>query len=58
MFRGCFKVDYIKALFTSVGEDSLKDWLNGVSETGTFVSNPNSTLARYELNLPVGWQIK
>ena len=41
MFRGCSNLNYVKCLATDGG--NARDWLNGVSETGTFVKNPNTT---------------
>ena len=38
MFRGCTKLNYIKCLATDISaSDCTKNWVNGVSSTGTFV---------------------
>lgn len=44
MFMGCSKLKYIKMLATDISADyCLHYWVNGVSNTGTFVKNKDAT---------------
>jgi hypothetical protein len=44
MFYGCFKLNYIKAMFTTTPSTSYMNyWVNGVASSGTFVKNSAAT---------------
>ena len=59
MFSRCSKLNYVKALFLeSYNTGNMADWLSGVSETGTFVKNPDATWQYAQPNIPSGWTIK
>ena len=59
MFYGCSKLNYVKALFTDISaQDCLTSWLNGVSETGTFVKNSAATWTNDEAYIPSGWTVQ
>lgn len=61
MFKGCSNLSYIKALFTqSFGSNynSTKDWVDGVSPTGTFIANYKRTdFTRGVSAIPEGWDL-
>lgn len=38
MFKGCANLNYIKCLAKSIPEGCTTEWVNGVAESGTFVS--------------------
>jgi hypothetical protein len=63
MFRGCSKLNYIKANFIdySNGNGEFTNWVNGVSNTGTFVMNPNATYKPDEIRgtsaIPTNWTV-
>ena len=64
MFRGCSKLNYIKAMFTTTPSSSYTSyWVDGVASTGTFVKNKNATwnvTASYGngyIGIPLGWTI-
>lgn len=58
MFYGCSKLNYVKALFTSnIG--CCKNWLYGVSSSGTFVKNAEATWDVVGASgVPEGWTIQ
>lgn len=60
MFRGCTKLNYIKALFTTTPGDSYTQyWVNGVSSTGTFIKNKNATWdVTGNSGIPSGWTVE
>ena len=60
IFNGCSKLNYIKALFTTTPSTSYtKNWVSGVSPTGTFVKNPEATWDVVGVNgVPSGWTVK
>ena len=60
MFRKCTKINYIKCLATDIhAPDSLTDWVNGVSSTGTFVKNLNmSNWTTGTSGIPSGWTVQ
>lgn len=63
MFKDCSSLNYVKAMFTSVGNttfsSALKDWLSGVPETGTFVMNAAATYDPVtDAGVPSGWTIE
>lgn len=60
MFYGCTKLNYIKAMFTTTPSTSYtRDWVNGVSATGTFVKNTAATWDVTGVNgIPEGWTVQ
>lgn len=63
MFSGCTNLSYIKALFKTqptVGSQSFtKEWVSGVSTTGTFVKHVDATWGgRGTSYVPTNWTIK
>lgn len=63
MFQNCKKLNYIKMLASEIygsgsDYDSLYNWVNGVSSTGTFVKNPAMTSLSTGVNgIPEGWTV-
>ena len=61
MFSGCSKLNYVKALFTTISPYSnqcLFEWLSGVSATGTFVKSSSATWdVSGSSGVPDGWTI-
>ena len=59
MFKGCSKLNYVKAMFTEVpNANCLGYWLDGVSETGTFVKNSAATWTNEQAEIPTGWTVE
>ena len=61
IFHGCNNLNYVKALFVQIGKydiDPLDDWLYGVSRTGTFVKNANTTWDNREVGIPDQWTVE
>ena len=60
MFMQCSKLNYVKAMFTTdpTSGSYLNNWLNGVSETGTFVKNSAATYDNTALSIPSGWTVQ
>ena len=62
MFWGCSSLNYIKCLATDISASSCTlGWVNGVSQTGTFVKNPNmhdwpQSYGNYN-GIPNGWTV-
>lgn len=59
MFLGCKSLKYVKAMFTDYGRIPPRNWLNGVSEEGTFVMNK---AAKWDTSpeggiIPKGWSV-
>ena len=63
MFEGCSKLNYIKADFINYSNTNgeFTGWVSGVSETGTFVMNPNATYNPDSIRggdgIPTGWTV-
>lgn len=59
MFYGCTNLNYIKALFkTRPSETYTNNWVYGVSPTGTFIKNSDSTWLFYNsYGIPNTWNI-
>ena len=59
MFYGCSKLNYIKMLATDISaQNCLRNWVSGVSSTGTFVKNPAmTTLPTGVDGIPSGWAV-
>jgi hypothetical protein len=65
MFQGCSKINYIKMLATTlygieVGDDfSLREWVDGVAEYGTFVKHPDMDSLTKGINgIPTLWNVE
>lgn len=70
MFKDCSKLKYVKALFTTTPATSTnpvwsdttsntRDWLSGVSSTGTFVKSKNATWnVTGTYGVPTGWTVR
>ena len=65
MFKDCSSLNYVKAMFITnptQGDDynsNIRDWLSGVSETGTFVMNSAAAWDPVtDLGVPSGWTIE
>ena len=59
MFNGCTKLNYIKALFTTIPSSSYtENWVDGVAATGTFVKSKDATWDVTGVNgVPEGWTV-
>jgi hypothetical protein len=60
MFNGCTSLNYIKAMFTTTPSDSYtRQWVEGVSSTGTFVKNSAATWdVTGNYGIPSGWTVE
>ena len=58
MFYYCKKLNYVKAMFTSIAYASLTNWLDNVSTAGTFVKNANATWTNTDAGIPTGWTVQ
>jgi len=60
MFYGCTSLNYIKAMFTTAPSDSYtRNWVSGVSSTGTFVKNSAAQWDVTGVNgVPSGWTVE
>lgn len=59
MFYGCTKLNYIKAMFTTAPGTYVKNWVYGVSSTGTFVKNASATWdVTGASGIPAGWTVQ
>ena len=61
MFEGCTNLNHITMLATDISEsyNSLDNWVNGVSSTGTFVKHPDMTsLPAGTSGIPEGWTVE
>jgi hypothetical protein len=58
MFNGCSKLNYIKAMFTTI-PSGTNNWVSGVAATGTFVKNSEATWdVTGNDGVPSGWTIE
>ncbi len=59
MFNGCANLNYIKCLATTgfTTTNVLQSWVNGVSATGTFVKDEDTTWSVGVSGIPIGWVI-
>ena len=63
MFGNCSNLNYIKMLATDISAaDCLKNWVSGVSSTGTFVKHflteiPTATSSNNYAGIPSGWTV-
>ena len=60
MFQSCTSLNYIKCLATDISaEECTSRWVNGVSESGTFVKDPNmSSWTTGTDGIPSGWTVQ
>ena len=58
MFKGCSQLNYVKAMFTTDPFGITTYWLDGVSETGTFVKNSAATWTNTSAGIPSGWTVQ
>ena len=58
MFYNCSKLNYVKAMFTTISGGALNAWLNYVSETGTFIKSKDATWSNADANIPTGWTVQ
>ena len=60
MFKGCTSLNYIKAMFTTTPSDAYtKNWVQYMSDNGTFVKNKNATWnVTGDNGVPTGWTIE
>ena len=60
MFSDCTNLNYIKAMFTTTPSTSYtRNWVNGVSATGTFVKNSTAQWNVSDVNgIPSGWTVQ
>ena len=59
MFSGCVKINYVKCLATNTSATNCtKDWLSGVSATGTFeCDNKKYFTIDSQDGIPTGWSV-
>ena len=59
MFSGCSNLNYIKMLATNINaNDCLKNWVQNVAASGTFVKHPNASLSTGVNGIPSGWTVQ
>ena len=60
MFCNCTNLNYVKAMFITDPTMNyyLEGWLDGVSETGTFVKNSAATWTKEQAYIPSGWTVQ
>lgn len=59
MFLACTSLNHITMLATSIGYNSLTNWVDGVPSTGTFVKHPDMTsLPTGYDGIPNGWTVE
>lgn len=59
MFEQCSKLNYVKCLATDISANGcVYYWLTGVSSTGTFVKDTNTTWTSGSSGIPTGWTIQ
>ena len=57
MFSGCSNLNYVKCLATEINQAGMENWLYGVSPTGTFVKDANTTWPSGDSGIPSGWTV-
>lgn len=59
MFTGCSSLKYVKCLLTGTQTAGTYTnlWLNGASQSGVFVKNPNATWSTNTSGIPSGWTV-
>lgn len=59
MFTSCENLIYIKMLATDISADNcLRDWVQGVANSGTFVKKANTTIPSGVSGIPSGWTVQ
>ena len=59
MFYNCASLNYVKCLARSIlATGATNNWLNGVSSTGTFVKDANTTWTTGNSGIPSGWTVQ
>ena len=58
MFYGCSALTKIRTDLTAINTTYMKDWVNGVSATGTFIAPENLSVSRGVSAVPTGWTVK
>ena len=59
MFSGCVNLNNITCLNTEYNNEKYNNWVNGVSETGTFTKSENmSAFPSGNSGIPVGWNVQ
>lgn len=58
MFYDCQSLAYIKCMFSSVVAAQIKNWVYGVSATGTFVKAAGVTWPTGTSGIPDGWTVE
>lgn len=58
MFEQCLRLDWVKCLATDISaNNSTSNWLYGVSQTGTFYKDANTTWPSGSSGIPNGWTV-
>lgn len=57
MFKNCPNLSYVKCLATNPGSRTTKNWISGVSATGTFIKDANTTWSTGANGIPSGWTV-
>ena len=58
MFSNCSSLNNIKCLATSINaKGATTGWMHGVSETGTFTKDPNTTWSTGQDGIPTSWTV-
>ena len=58
MFQNCSQLNYVKCLLVVPFESNCRDWLSGVSTTGTFVKTSFANWPTGASGIPSGWTIE
>lgn len=59
MFQGCSRLSYIKCTASSVSAyNCIKDWVDGVASSGTFVKKSTTTWPSGSSGIPNNWTIR
>lgn len=59
MFKGCSNLSYIKCIATSLGDtSSRRDWVVGVSSSGTFVKASDASWTTGVNGIPTNWTVQ
>lgn len=58
MFNGCENLNYIESLATDISAIDCDTWVQGVSETGTFVKAAGVNWPTGDSGIPEGWTVQ
>ena len=58
MFRECYNLNNITMLATNIANNCFDDWVSGVSSSGTFTKDANTTLPSGNSGIPNGWTVQ